>query len=54
MIFEKLDGDCMIKPVEISREKEKVSILPFGNKLNLFCYFEHLFKLSFLLKNSFN
>jgi hypothetical protein len=24
MIFEKLDGNCMIKPVEISREKENV------------------------------
>jgi hypothetical protein len=24
MIFEKLDGDCMIKSVEISREKENV------------------------------
>jgi len=24
MIFEKLDGECMIKPVEISRKKENV------------------------------
>ena len=36
MIFEKLDGDCMIKPVEISREKENVPILPFGYKRNLY------------------
>jgi len=35
MIFEKLDGDCMIKPVENSREKENVPILPFGYKRNL-------------------